>query len=1123
MSGVGSTNAMKKGSANNPFLAYSEADMQGFLNSAYTGCIVKYTGPAINRTLSEQNKTVPDYAQNLVFNRVNYGWPAFYDGNVKFIITEKTNEGTNTWYLAAGKYINGAWDFSRNGAFNGDVVLTNSLGSNPTSIRKLWTPKDKWNNDYINDQGNLTFWTYDKDAVFTIAPIDNNDIDYTDLTGITIVPYKVNELYKVVYGSGEYYYEEFCHISNTPTTANSDYMAPGKTAFDFTGNLQTGNGSKINPYLASTADEMAAYLTSSYKGAFVKYVGDTVAVGGTPAPVNPIAVGDILQSTAAGDEGHPILYLNTNITPDFSQFPDEQLQNEGGYSLLDVLEGSNPSSFLTAHKASQGNDTVYMLAVSQTPIYAFSETMSPSIMQLEHWGWIYSSPFTVERWGGEAKVSSVNQQDVWGAYISKDGQWTSGGGESYVKNAIYQVAEDGDTTMYMILPTLSNPGTAADLAQGKQLIDGEGKVVEGAAPTQGDILALYANKQLTEFITDAEISSIGISYATSYINMSSFTLAYQSLLSKVVLTNVKTLYPDAFTGCSNLTHIELPSDVNLNGVHYFNGNQTNGTIFPSTLWYSSTDGTFINIANWSKYDVLLSARMNKSNYSSAKYILAGALASSNTRQSIVYLSGAISVNSYLGGSYGNNAIKTIYMPNCSNVIRYTFNNFSYLDTIYLDNAISIGNAFYYCSRLKKVYCPNVESLEYAFISSPNLTEPYDFPNVKYCVYPYSSSLSAISSVNLPEASVVKLSGSGIQSIYMPKVENLALVGVQLSNISVPYCRELYLNNMSNLESIYAPNLLYCSTIANCYKLTEINFESVIAASSSYTYSPYTFSISNCSQLKTISLPNFSIGGIYIGGCSNLEKVYAPLLNSYISISNCTLTQFSIYNAYSVSFYSVTAKSDFSIYANESTFSYLYLGISAKNSEHVDLYINNYSRSAYLGVNSISSNAIRNINISVHDNSLRGALYAGEHINIYNTYPEEYVLQMYLSNNSTVLDVKLSNCCMVDYFCYNCSNLEDVYNNEVSYMYGYTYNNCSKLSTIIMNGSNVVLINGTSIFSNTPITNSTYLGYYGSIYVPNSMVDKYKTTTYWKSYASRITSITDLPQELKDKYGLNGVE
>lgn len=332
MSGVGSTNAMKKGSANNPFLAYSEADMQGFLNSAYTGCIVKYTGPAINRALSEQNKTVPEYAQNLVFNRDNYGWPSFYNGNIKFIVTEKTNEGTNTWYLAAGKYTNGAWDFSRNGAVNGDVVLTNSLEANPTSVRKLWTPDDGWNNDYINNQGNLTFWTHDEDVVFTIAPIDNNVIiDYTDLTGITIVPYKVNELYKVVYGDGEYYYEEFYHISDTRTTANSDYMAPGKTAFDFTGNLQTGNGSKINPYLAYTVAELQAYPV----GSFIKWLG-----------------------------------------------PNK--------TILDATTG-----------------------------------------------------------------------------------------QMLIQGEVYRAVEDGDILQYVILPTLSNPGTAADLAQGKQLIDGDGKVVEG--------------------------------------------------------------------------------------------------------------------------------------------------------------------------------------------------------------------------------------------------------------------------------------------------------------------------------------------------------------------------------------------------------------------------------------------------------------------------------------------------------------------------------------------------------------------------------------------------------------------------------------------------------------------
>ena len=475
MSGVGSTNAMKKGSANNPFLAYSEADMQGFLNSAYTGCIVKYTGPAINRALSEQNKTVPEYAQNLVFNRVNYGWPFFYDGNVKFIITEKTNEGTNTWYLAAGKYVNGTWDFSRNGAFNGDVVLTNSLGANPTSIRKLWTPKDKWNNDYINDQGNLTFWTYNEDVVFTIAPIDNNDIDYTDLTGITIVPYKVNELYKVVYGSGEYYYEEFCHISDTPTTANSDYIAPGKTAFDFTGNLQTGNGSKVNPYIASTADEMTTYLTSSYKGAFVKYIGETVAVGGTPAPVNPIAVGDSISK----------LYFDTTKEVDFSKFTyDQPFGDDIPTGVAILLSSQQNVNILTANDLSVAGMSGYVLMlmektsqtsadVRQTILYASEALPDLGVSQA---GW--QSGTSLDLLQGNT-ISIVNAQDIWGAYISKDGQWTNGGGESYVKNAIYQVAEDGDTTRYAILPTLSNPGTAADLAQGKQLIDGDGKVVEG--------------------------------------------------------------------------------------------------------------------------------------------------------------------------------------------------------------------------------------------------------------------------------------------------------------------------------------------------------------------------------------------------------------------------------------------------------------------------------------------------------------------------------------------------------------------------------------------------------------------------------------------------------------------
>lgn len=340
MSGVGSTNAMKKGSANNPFIANSEAEMASFLNSAYTGCIVKYAGEPISRYLTEQNKTVPEHIKNLVFSPTDGGfWEFFNSGNIRIKIQQKTNGSTKTLYITPGRFYNLAWHFNKNDFTNGNLYLTDSLTAPteiPTEIQKYFDtePYWRWNKECVNDQGNLTIWTYDQDVTFTIEQATTEyGIAYDSTHGITIVPYKVNELYKVVYSDGKYYYEEFCHISDTRTTANSDYIAPGKTAYDFTGNLQTGNGSKINPYLAYTVEEFQSFPV----GSFIKWLGP-------------------------------------------------------GKTVIDETTG-----------------------------------------------------------------------------------------QMLIHGEVYRAVEDGDILQYVILPTLSNPGTAADLAQGKQLIDGEGKVVEGSA------------------------------------------------------------------------------------------------------------------------------------------------------------------------------------------------------------------------------------------------------------------------------------------------------------------------------------------------------------------------------------------------------------------------------------------------------------------------------------------------------------------------------------------------------------------------------------------------------------------------------------------------------------------
>lgn len=375
MSGVGSTNAMKKGSGNNPFLAYSEEDMQGYLNSAYTGCIIKYIGPSTKKLM---DANASGNAQNLIADISKTLTKGTVAGNVPCNITIHDSQ---TYYRIYDLYIRrsgGVYDpmyvtnpdalpdciyavllvknYSNKNQYRGNynikdmdvtfLAVEESVSENPDLLKltENW-PLTKgingWQTNCFNTAGRITLWGYGDTVTYTNNVSSASRFMYDE-------PYAVNKLYKVVYGDGRYYFEEFYHISDNVTTSTVEDVAPGKTFYDFTGTKQTGTGSKINPYIASTADEMASYLTSSYKGAFVKYIGETVAVGG----------------------------------------------------------------------------------------------------------------------------------------------------ESYVKNAIYQVAEDGDTTMYAILPTLNNPADPIDVAEGKEVINqlgavmiGTGNVVLRAATTEGTLMS----------------------------------------------------------------------------------------------------------------------------------------------------------------------------------------------------------------------------------------------------------------------------------------------------------------------------------------------------------------------------------------------------------------------------------------------------------------------------------------------------------------------------------------------------------------------------------------------------------------------------------------------------------
>lgn len=69
-------------------------------------------------------------------------------------------------------------------------------------------------------------------------------------------------------------------------------------------------------------------------------------------------------------------------------------------------------------------------------------------------------------------------------------------------------------------------------------------------------------------------------------------------------------------------------------------------------------------------------------------------------------------------------------------------------------------------------------------------------------------------------------------------------------------------------------------------------------------------------------------------------------------------------------------------------------------------------------------------------------------------------------------------------------------------------NCYHLTSVVLPFDSVCVLENTNAFSRTPIADSSYTGSYGTIYVPQNLVNSYKSATNWSVYADRITGIVE---------------
>lgn len=92
--------------------------------------------------------------------------------------------------------------------------------------------------------------------------------------------------------------------------------------------------------------------------------------------------------------------------------------------------------------------------------------------------------------------------------------------------------------------------------------------------------------------------------------------------------------------------------------------------------------------------------------------------------------------------------------------------------------------------------------------------------------------------------------------------------------------------------------------------------------------------------------------------------------------------------------------------------------------------------------------------------------------------------------------------------YGCTRVETVSLPKCRTISALAFASCNALKSFYLLGDSVTQLNGSTVFSSTPLSNSSYLGGYGSIFVKESLLLSYQVAAGWSYYMSRLVGLTD---------------
>lgn len=261
------------------------------------------------------------------------------------------------------------------------------------------------------------------------------------------------------------------------------------------------------------------------------------------------------------------------------------------------------------------------------------------------------------------------------------------------------------------------------------------------------------------------------------------------------------------------------------------------------------------------------------------------------------------------------------------------------------------------------------------------------------------------------------------------------------------------SSCSRLTSIYFPELVYANEAAfsACYNITDINCPNLLWVSNGF--------VAGCSSLANLS-------------CPNLLNISGALANQYMQPMNYLLN------------------------LDLPNFMMLY-------------------GSTFTNLSSVSSIRLFNVHFSSGSSIFRNC-YNLENLSIPFGYGQINPATFQSCYKLPIISFPLTYLHGGASVFYNCSALSQVTiglsNGGIGQSVFYS---CSSLESLfLLTASTSVPQLQANAFTNTPMSDSSYLGRFGSIYVPSQAVASFKASTNWIAYSDRITA---LPSEYDSRF------